>query len=119
MVVICFYEDNRFIYGKILKINSTLPDNLDYFDISPYGKSWICVLDADNIDSEVKDLKIGKAAVSFFQDEIEHCRTHFKSIVEDRKRDKNLAGLNGFCFGKIKALSDKDWDKTINKFFSK
>ncbi len=107
------------VSGKILKINTLLPDNLDLFDIDPYSKSWICVIDADNIDFEVKDLKIGKAAVSFFQDEIEHCRTHFNTIVENRKRDNDLVGYNRLCFGKIKELNNKEWDKTIGKFFNK
>lgn len=107
------------ISGKIIKVNSKLSDHADHMEISCYDKSWICLLDAEDIDQDVKNLRIGKTAVSFFQDEIENCRTHFKSIVEERKRDKKGANNNGFCFGKIEQLNDTEWQKTFNKFFKK
>ena len=107
------------VSGKILKINSHLLDNLDLLEISCYDKSWICIIDTDDIDAEVKDLKIGKSAVSFFQDEIKGCKSHFKSLREAKSRDKDLAEHNGYCLGKIEKLSDREWDKTIQKFFKK
>lgn len=107
------------VSGKIVKINSQLLENPDMLEMSTYGKSWICIIDTDDIDKEVKDLKIGKSAVLFFQEEIKVCRTHFKSLHEARKRDKNLSEQNGFCFGKIDKLTDKEWDHTSQKFFKK
>jgi len=107
------------ISGKILKVNTHLKENLDNLEITIYNKNWICLIDTDNFDNEVKDLKIGKSAVEFYQDEIKDCRSHFKSIVEERKKEKALAGENGFYFGKIETLNDKEWAKTIKQFFSK
>ncbi len=107
------------ISGKIIKVNSTLLNNIDSLEISAYNKNWICLLDTENIDTELEDLKIGKSAVTFIQDEIENCQTNFKSIVAERKRDKKLAGNDGFCFGKIRELTDKEWKKTISRFFNK
>jgi len=105
------------VSGKIVKINSHLLNNLDLLEISCYDKSWICTIDADNIDADVKDLKIGQSAVSFFQDEINGCKSHFKTLYEARRHDENLAEHNGFLFGKIDRLNDKEWENTVNKFF--
>ena len=77
------------------------------------------MIDTDNFDDEVKDLKIGKSAVAFYQDEIKDCRSHFKLLVEERKKEQSHAGENGFCFGKIDKLTDNEWDKTVKHFFNK
>jgi len=105
--------------GKIVKINSQLLDHMDILEMSCYDKSWICKVDTDNIDDDVKDLKIGKTAVLFFQDEIKGCKSHFKALHEARSRDNKSAEHNGSYFGKIEKLTEKELDQTIQKFFRK
>jgi CheY-like chemotaxis protein len=107
------------VSGKITKVNTTLVEHPEHLEMSPYHDNWICLIDTDNIDNDVKELKIGKSAVIFIQDEIENCQTHFKTIAEQRKRDKKSSGLNGFSFGKIRELADKEWKQLINKFFER
>jgi FixJ family two-component response regulator/glycine cleavage system H lipoate-binding protein len=58
------------VSGKVLKVQEDLNKKLDELDHSPYDKNWVCIIDADNLDTELVDLKIGKSAVAFFQDEI-------------------------------------------------
>ncbi len=111
---------NAPISGKIIKVNNKLNEDLSSLDISCYETNWICMIDtSEDINSELQELKIGKSAVLFFKDEIGLSQTHFDSIAEDRKRDKKLAGQNGFCFGKIEKLTDKEWNATVKKFFTK
>jgi len=107
------------VSGQINKVNNELLKNLEGLTMTTYNKNWVCMMDIDDFDSEVKDLKIGKSAVSFFQDEIENCISHFKDIVEARKREKKLAGGNGIFFGNIDTLTNKEWDKTMRRFFAR
>ncbi|MCB0732237.1 MAG: response regulator, partial [Ignavibacteriae bacterium] len=59
------------ITGNVTEINSNLEDNLETLEISPYEQNWICKIDADNLDTEIKNLQIGNAAVNFYQEDIE------------------------------------------------
>ncbi len=102
------------ISGKILKINKTLLSDLDRLEMSCYGDNWICIVDCDNIDEELKNLKIGKSAVSFFQDQIESCSDQLQSIKDKKKL---TGGENGYWWGKIENLDDGDWKQLIKKFF--
>lgn len=101
------------ISGKILKTNNDLFAHLDRFEITCYGKNWICILDSDKIDSELSDLKIGKSAVHFFQDQIEYCSDQFKKLRAQRK-----SGQNGFWWGKLENLDDSEWGKLTDNLFN-
>lgn len=68
------------VSGKVIKTNKSLIENLELLDLTTYSKHWICELDSEKLDSELKELKIGRAAVSFFQHEIDGI-TH-KAITE-------------------------------------
>jgi CheY-like chemotaxis protein len=57
--------------GRVVKINEELRKNGTRLEETPYGESWICVIEGENLDAELPRLKIGKSAVSFFQEEIE------------------------------------------------
>ena len=103
------------ISGKILKINDSLFANLDRLEMSCYGKNWICILDGDEMDSELKELKIGKSAVHFFQDQIELCSDQLRL----KKEKKKQSGQNGYWWGRIEEMDDDDWKQLTGKFFAK
>ena len=94
------------VSGKILKINSDLSKDIELLNSTSYGKNWICTLDADNLDKDLKDLKIGKGAISFFQGEIQDCKTHVKEIWKQKYTDKKAAEANGKIIGAIEKLHD-------------
>ena len=43
------------VSGKVTRINTVLKSDLEVLDISSYNSNWICIIDADDIDSELKD----------------------------------------------------------------
>ncbi|MCB0753286.1 MAG: response regulator [Ignavibacteriae bacterium] len=98
------------ITGSVTKINDQLKDNLDSLEISPYENNWICTIDADNLDNEIKDLHIGNAAVSFYQEDIEK---YLEDIKELRKDDKD-----SLFKGEIAGLDDHNYDRIVNHFFA-
>jgi CheY-like chemotaxis protein len=106
---------NSPISGKITRINTLLNTNLEAMDITPYDANWICIIDADNIDSEIKNLKLGKEAVNFYQDDLDHFTELKKKItttgkVEPTENDQ-------LYVGEFEKFDDANWEKMSSEFF--
>lgn len=107
---------NSPVSGQVAKVNNDLGDNIDVLDYSTYEKNWICIIDADKLDTELSQLKIGKNAVNFYQDEIEKYTKEIKNFIskdEDRKESFDL------YWGQLENLEEKDWYIITGEFFKK
>jgi len=103
------------ISGKVNKVNRALLDSLELLEFNPYDKSWICQIDADNLDNELSDLKIGQAAVNFYNEDINKLNTFVKETVSETK---NGMPADGHVYiGELEELSDKDRNAIISDFF--
>jgi CheY-like chemotaxis protein/glycine cleavage system H lipoate-binding protein len=96
--------------GKIAKINNKLKKDPSELEFSCYGDSWICMLDAHNLDLELKDLKIGQGAVAFFQEEINHCCHLVNKMVDGHEK---------LCIGELQSLSESNRQQIIDRFFKR
>lgn len=108
---------NSPVSGKVTQINTLLKENLEALNITPYEKNWICAIDTDNLDNEIKQMKIGKSAVSFFQDDIEKFRLMMKELLKSEKRDDEYAEEGQIYIGQIEKLNDVNWQKVVAEFF--
>lgn len=105
------------ISGHVTRINKSLKEDLGALDITPYEKNWVCVIDAEDLDTEIQELKIGKAAVSFYQNEIDEYRESIKRIVNSRRNKSELRRGEELYLGELENLEDKDWDRVVEEFF--
>jgi CheY-like chemotaxis protein len=107
---------NSPISGQVKKINTILKNEIEALSVTPYDSNWVCVIDADNIDNELKELKIGNAAVSFYQDDIEQFRTALKGA---KKVDNPKVIVTGeeISIGELENLEQSDWDRLVQEFF--
>lgn len=99
--------------GTIAKINQDLGEDTSVLDFSPYDKNWICVIDADKLDSELPELKVGKSAVAFYQEEIDR---YVKLIREVLKKDEACTEKSDICWGQLEKLGEKDWHIVMSEF---
>ncbi len=107
---------NSPVSGKVSQINTLLKENVDSLDITPYERNWVCALDAENIDSEIKEMAIGKSAVSFFQEDIEKFKVIMLEVMKSEKKgDEYLE--DGLYIGQLEKLNDINWNKIIAEFF--
>jgi len=107
---------NSPISGKVEKINKLLNTDIESIGITPYVNNWICQIDAEELDSEIPQLKIGKAAVTFYQEDIEHLQALKKKIKTGKDEDKN----NGHLYiGEMEKLDDVSWKRYSEEFFEK
>jgi len=107
---------NSPVSGKVKEINKLLNTNLESIEFSPYENNWICQIDAEELDSEIPQLKIGKAAVTFYQEDIEHLQTLKKKIKTGSEEDI----ANGHLYiGEMEKLDDVSWKRYCEEFFEK
>ena len=108
---------NSTITGKISQVNTLLKDNLVALEMTPYERNWICALDTDKIDDEIKGMSIGKSAVALFQDDIEKCKILLKDLLKSEKREGEYIEEGQIYIGQLEELSDVNWQKVVVEFF--
>ena len=102
------------VSGKVKEINKPLSNDLESLDYTPYEKNWVCSIDAEELDTEIRQLKIGKAAVAFYEEEIERLQGFKKKI----KTDKEESGDNLYV-GEMEKTDDVTWKRYSEDFFEK
>jgi glycine cleavage system H protein len=58
------------VSGEILETNEALEDDTSLINSDPYGKGWILVIEASNLDEELGNLMQGEALLSFLEAEV-------------------------------------------------
>jgi glycine cleavage system H protein len=58
------------VSGEIVEINEDLEEDTSLINTDPYGKGWILVIEASDLDSELGNLMQGEALVEFIEQEI-------------------------------------------------
>ncbi len=58
------------VSGEIVEINEDLEEDTSLTNTDPYGKGWIIVIKASDLDSELEDLIHGDAVISFIERQI-------------------------------------------------
>lgn len=107
---------NSPISGKVTKINSDLLVNIESMEYSPYERNWICIVDASNLDNELHELKIGKAAVQFFQEEIDK---YIKKMQDLLKTGESKVSEGALYMEGISNLDDKEFYLITGVFLNK
>jgi CheY-like chemotaxis protein/glycine cleavage system H lipoate-binding protein len=104
--------------GKVAKVNSELIENLDSLDVTPYEKNWICIIDADNLDTELQDMKIGNAAVNFYQEKIDSAQAYLKDKLVSKGKIKEEESNNVLHYGVVGKLDDFEIEEFVEKFLN-
>ena len=56
--------------GEILETNEALEDDTSLINSDPYGKGWILVIEASNLEEELENLMQGNSLTSFLEAEV-------------------------------------------------
>ena len=100
--------------GKVVKVNEDLRENRTMLEETPFGESWVCVIEGDDLDAELSQLKIGKSAVAFIQEDIYRFQDFAKQASS--LEDSDPATL---CIGAIENLDDAGWEASVKEFFGR
>ncbi len=105
------------VSGRVVKINAALSEDCDALEMTPYQKNWICVIDADNLDVEVPQLKIGKGAVAMFQADIDRFRGLMKELAKGMP--EGVALDDALYRGELERLDDAQSERVVREFFTR
>lgn len=105
------------VSGRVVKINAALAEDCEALEMTPYQKNWICVLDADNLDVEVPQLKIGKGAVAMFQADIDRFRGLMKEMAKGMP--EGVAIDDALYRGELEQLDDAQSERVAREFFTR
>jgi len=108
---------NSPVSGKIIRINKMLENNLETLNLTPYDTNWICAVDTEDLDTELKNLKIGKTAVSLYQDDIEHFIDLRKKSLKPVKEGEYES--SEIYMGELETLDEPDWNRVSSEFFKR
>ena len=86
-------------------------------NVTPYERNWVCALDAENLDVEIKELQIGKSAVTFYQEDIERFNSLMKDLVKTEKTEGEYVEESQLYIGQLEKLTDVNWEKMVAEFF--
>ena len=103
---------NAPLSGKVVKINEDLGKNCAMLEEMSYGDNWICIIEGNDLDAELPNLKIGKSAVALFQEDIDR----FQASVQEGN-DPDQSDPSPLFIGAIEKMNDARWDATVNMFF--
>ncbi|MEJ2105002.1 MAG: response regulator, partial [Ignavibacteriaceae bacterium] len=103
--------------GKVKTINKFINNEIDSLNSTVYDQNWICEIDADELDSELKSLKIGKSAVTLYQDDIERLIQMKKKMKTGKEKDFEPDGV--IYSGEMEKLDDISWTRYCESFFEK
>lgn len=99
------------ISGTVVMTNAQLAANAGAIEDFAYGGNWVCVIEGDDLDAELGTLKIGKAAVAFFQEEV----GRFQALLQNA----GIPAGEALRTGALGKLGDSDWNKAAQQFFAK
>ena len=108
---------NAPVSGRVTKINGLLGENVEALEMTPYHKNWVCVIDGDNLDTEVPQLKIGKSAVALFESDIDRFRGVMKGLAVDVPDGVDVD--DALYRGELAQLSDDQSERVAKEFFAR
>ncbi|MCU0645853.1 MAG: response regulator [bacterium] len=102
------------ISGKIVSVNSSLPDNIEYVNLKPYELGWMCCIEPANLNEDLQTLKIGSDTVAWYQKEIDK----YYEVVKKINRDKQESGTETESSDEAKArqLNQEIWSAFSTSF---
>ena len=103
--------------GKVKAINKFINNEIDSLNATVYDQNWICEIDADELDSELKSLKIGKSAVTLYEDDIERLIQMKKKMKTGKEKEFEPDGV--IYSGEMEKLDDVSWGRYCEAFFEK
>jgi CheY-like chemotaxis protein/glycine cleavage system H lipoate-binding protein len=105
--------------GKVVNMNSTLARSPGALETTPYESNWICIIDADLLDTELPDLRIGNGAVAFYREELDRFRTMARAMKRTGEGGGEDVAGDGMYAGELQDFNDRDYRDIAEAFFER
>jgi CheY-like chemotaxis protein len=72
------------VSGRVTGVNSKLLDNPELIKLKPYDLGWLCRIEPTKLADDLKEMKVGEDAVSWYRKEIERYTEMKKKIAQEK-----------------------------------
>ncbi len=72
------------VSGRVSGVNSELLDNPKLIKLKPYDLGWLCRIEPTKLADDLKEMKVGEDAVSWYRKEIERYTEMKKKIAQEK-----------------------------------
>jgi CheY-like chemotaxis protein len=72
------------VSGRVTGVNSKLLDNPELIKLKPYDLGWLCRIEPTKLADDLKEMKVGEDAVSWYRKEIERYTEMKKKIAREK-----------------------------------
>ena len=103
--------------GKVVSINQTLKEDISLLQETSYNENYICMIEPDNLEEELKELKIGKSAVAMFESDLDILILALKKFDTFSEESEYKIGKN--IFNLREKLSENQYYTLLIEIFGK
>lgn len=93
------------VSGRVASVNAELRDRPELIKLKPYELGWVCSLDPSNLNVDLKDLRIGADAVSWYREEINRYGEKIRAALRLREASGKSVRSGG-----DEGLDDVAWE---------
>jgi CheY-like chemotaxis protein/glycine cleavage system H lipoate-binding protein len=105
--------------GKVVNVNTGIAHSPAALERTPYGNNWVCIIDTDNLDAELPELKIGKAAVNFYMEELDRFKNMARKMTRTTQEGSEEDHGDAVYAGELQDFNDRDFEEIVRAFFDK
>jgi CheY-like chemotaxis protein len=73
------------VNGRVSGVNSELLDNPKLIKLKPYDLGWLCRIEPTKLADDLKEMKVGEDAVSWYRKEIERYTEMKRKIAQEKE----------------------------------
>ena len=99
--------------GKVTEVNNAMRENIGELAKQPYGSNWVCVIAAEELDTELAELRIGKSAIAYFQEDLDRLQEFMQKTGGETAASSQLLSI-----GVFENLDDSRWNEAVKSFFN-
>ena len=93
------------VSGRVTGVNGELRERPELIKLKPYQLGWVCTMDPASLTDDLRDLRIGAAAVSWYREEINRYGEMIRAALRAREGEgKSVRN------GKDEGLDDVTWE---------
>jgi CheY-like chemotaxis protein len=93
------------VSGRVAGVNVELLDHPELIKLKPYELGWFCRIEPSKLNDDLKELKIGEDAVSWYREEVDRYTEMKQKIAQEKGDDESDAGE----YAASEALDPETW----------
>jgi len=104
------------VSGRVATVNAELLDRTELIKIKPYELGWICTMEPTNLTGDLRNLRIGTDAVSWYREEIDRYTELIRKAIRDREAEGAGRSVRS---GSREVLDDVGWEVFSHAFIER